>query len=559
VTELERLEQENKELRDKLKEQQKTCDLLKKRLVRSTPQNTPSQQAKDRGLFIPAEEKVDPGSKVKSVFLENVSHEIRSSMTGIIGMTDLMLETDLSQEQRMYLEMVSQSVDRLLVVVNEVMDFSKIEAGELVLEPEDFNIKESLDNDLYLLSLAAQTKGLSLSCKISPEVPAHLNGDSNRLNQILTNLINNAIKFTDGGEVQLAIENDGFDSDNNLLIRFEVSDTGKGIDAGTLEQINGYFSQQADITLPLALGTTGLGLTVSSQLVKIMGGEISASSEPGHTVFAFTLPFKEVADLGGFEKKTTKALEEIEENVTYGLQGVKVLLADDDYINRVLIETILKQAGMEVTAVDNGHDAVDRGCSGDYRIMLLDVQMEDMDGIEATKRIRKFEKVNGGHLDIIALTALVMPGDREKCLQAGMDDYLPKPVERKRLIDLIVKFITRRALVVDSDPVSQNALVRGLVEQGWRVTIAETSRSAMYEVALSVFDLIVLDVDSSQQESKKMVTLLRQLEEYSGRRAHIVALGENEQQARESATGYDSFMNRPVTREQLVKVVSSFS
>ena len=214
---------------------------------------------------------------------------------------------------------------------------------------------------------------------------------------------------------------------------------------------------------------------------------------------------------------------------------------------------------MDVTAVDNGLDAVQLGCSGEYRIMLLDVQMEDVDGLEVAKRIRKFEKVNGGHLDIIALTALAMPGDREKCLQAGMDDYLPKPVERNQLIDILAKFLTKRALIVDGDPASQSALVRGLVEMGWKVTIAETNRSAMYEVALSVFDLIVLDVATTQQESRKMVSLLRQLEEYSGRHAHIVALGEGQQNNNSAGPGFDGYLNRPIQLTHLEGVLSTFT
>jgi len=561
VTELERLKSENDALHSKLKEQQKTCNLLKQRVIAYETHAASQLTVTDSPLLMPAGEQIDPAGRVKSVFLENVSHEIRSSMSGIIGMTDLMLETELTPDQRMYLEMVSSSVDRLLVVVNEVLDFSKIEAGELELEPEDFNIRESLDHDLYLLSLSAKNKGLHLSCTISPEVPPQVNGDSVRLIQVVTNLINNSIKYSDDGEIKLLIDNAGFDQDNNLLLRFEVRDAGQGIEPEKLEHINLYFNQQppSHAVIPLSVGTTGLGLTVASQLVKIMGGNISAQSQPGNTAFQFTLPFKEVADLAGFEQKTTSALEQIEENVTYALQGVKVLLADDDYINRILVETILKQAGMEVIAVDNGQDAVKHGCSGECQIMLLDVQMEGMDGIEATERIRKHEKANGGHIDIIALTALAMPGDREKCLQAGMDDYLPKPIEKKKLIDILVKFLTHRALIVDSDSVSQNALVRGLVQLGWKVTIAETNRLAMYEVALSVFDLIVLDVTSPQLESRKMVNLLRQLEEYSGRRAHIVALGDDEKNGKTVTAGFDSYLARPLQQEKLTQILSRFS
>ena len=219
--------------------------------------------------------KAELSGRVKSVFLENVSHEIRSSMNGIVGMTELVLETELSADQRQYLEMVGSSVDRLLVVVNEVLDFSRIETGELELEPEDFSLKESLDHDLYVLNLSARKKDLELVCSIKPDVPAYVHGDSARLVQIVTNLVNNGIKFTASGGVYITIENSGYDTDNNIFLRFSIRDTGCGIAPDKLELINQYFKQktQPHVALPLSLGTTGLGLTITSQLVKLMGGE----------------------------------------------------------------------------------------------------------------------------------------------------------------------------------------------------------------------------------------------------------------------------------------------
>ena len=214
---------------------------------------------------------------------------------------------------------------------------------------------------------------------------------------------------------------------------FSIRDTGCGIAPEKLELINQYFKEkvQRSVALPLAVGTTGLGLTVTSQLVKLMGGEIGAESAEGQTTFWFTLPFKEVADLAGIEEKANATLEGIEEEVAYILRGARVLLAEDEYINRVLIETILNQLGVEVTSVASGRQAVAEACTGAYQLVLMDVQMDDVDGLEATRRIRKYESKHGGHLAIIALTALAMSGDREKCLQAGMDDYLPKPVQKK--------------------------------------------------------------------------------------------------------------------------------
>ena len=499
-------------------------------------------------------------NRVKSVFLENVSHEIRSSMNGIVGMTELVLETELSSEQRQYLEMVGTSVDRLLVVVNEVLDLSRIETGELELDLEDFNLKESLDHDLYLLNLSARKKDIDLVCTIEPAVPAYVHGDSARLVQVVTSLVNNGIKFTTTGGVFVKIENAGYDSGNNILLRFSIRDTGCGIAEEKLELINHYFKQKAkpNIALPLSVGTTGLGLTVASQLVKLIGGEIGVESSPQETTFWFTLPFKEVADFAGIEEKANATLEGIEGEVTYALRGAKILLAEDEYINRVLTETILKQLGVDVTSVTNGREAVDEACAGEYQLILMDVQMEGLDGLEATRLIRKHESKHGGHVNIIALTALAMTGDREKCLQAGMDDYLPKPVQRNELIAVLAQFLTKRVLVVDGDPASQNVFVRTLVEAGWQVTIAETKRSAMYEASLSHFDLIVFDLSTTLLDGVETVKIIRQLEEFSGQRTQIFGLGEERDKGEFQKKGFDAYIERPVNKEKILQQLEVF-
>ncbi len=556
VKEIEKLRQQVEELKAQLAKQKRTCELLKKRAVQAiiNGQRAEDEVAEHRtceaGLV-----RAEIASRVKSVFLENVSHEIRSSMNGVVGMTNLVLDTDLSPEQRLYLEMVSSSVDRLLVVVNEILDFSRIESGELLIEPEDFNLKESLDHDLYLLQLTAQKKEVKLSCTIEPEVPAYVHGDPARLVQILTNLVNNAIKFTDHGSVSITIGSCGYDQTNTLRLRFSVADTGCGISPEKIELISHYFKQKVtpNVTLPLSVGTTGLGLTVSSQLVKLMGGTISVESGRKGSVFSFELPFKEVSDILSLEEKTNTTLESITENETFALVGAKVLLAEDEHINRTLIEAILKQLGVQVKTVDNGQAAVKEACGGEYQLVLMDVQMEGMDGLEATRAIRKHERKHGGHLDIVALTAQAMPGDREKCLQAGMDDYLSKPLEKNQLIDVLVKFLTNRAMVVDSDPVTQNALVRGLIEEGWQVILAETSRSAMYEASLSHFDLILLDISTPHLESIKVAKLIRQLEEYSGQRARILGVGGEPELAELKACGFDGVIDLPVTKDKILQ------
>ena len=559
MSEIEKLQEEIEVLKSQLAQQKKTSRLLKKRAAQAIVHNRADHYS---GLVGGVDEAAEVAQaklagRLKSEFMENVSHEVRSSMNGILGMTNLVLETDLTGEQRQYLKMVSSSVDRLMVVVNEILDFSRIEAGELEIKPENFSLKKSLDHDLYLLNLSAENKNIKLTCTLAPDVPAQVHGDPARLVQIVSNLVANGIQYTEKGGVAVHINNDGYDADGNLCLRFEVSDSGCGIDPEELQLINSYFRQkiQPRAAMPLSIGTTGLGLTVTSQLVKLMGGTIGVESSPDGTTFWFVLPFQEVAELFDFEEQASQTLESIEEDPRYALRGARVLLAEDEYINRVLIETLLKQLGVEVTSVSDGEQAVKEACSGNYQLVFMDVQMEGIDGLEATRRIRKHLKKRDVSLAIIALTALAMPGDREKCLQAGMDDYLAKPVESAALTDILKQYLTTRALVVDSDPLSQNVLVRTLIESGWRVTLAETRRSAMYEASLSHFDLIVFDVSSDQLAGVEAVKVIRQLEEYSGQRARIIGIGEGAGPSIKD--GLDGYIQRPVTEGKTLQLLEA--
>lgn len=558
MAEIDKLQAEIDSLKSQLAKEKKTNKILKKRALQAILAGNGGGRRKvdPSGCEIDLA-RAQLSSRVKSVFLENVSHEIRSSMNGIVGMTELVLETELSVEQREYLEMVGSSVDRLLVVVNEILDLSRIESGELEFELEDFDLKESLDHDLYVLSLSAQKKDLHLFCNIEPDVPVLIHGDSGRLVQIITNLVNNAIKFTTSGGVNIKIENAGYNSSNNIMLRFSVRDTGCGISPEKLELINHYFKQKAkaNVALPLSVGTTGLGLTVTSQLVKLMGGEIGAESSPDETTFWFTLPFKEVADIVAIEEKANATFEGIEEEISYALRGAQVLLAEDEYINRVLIETILKQLGVEVTSVSSGRQAVEKACTGKYQVVLMDVQMDGLDGLEATRHIRKYENEHGGHVNIIALTALAMPGDREKCLQAGMDDYLPKPVQRNDLAKVLANCLTSKVLVMDGDPESQQLFVRTMVEAGWKVTIAESKRSAMYEASLSHFDLIVFDLTTPHLEGLESARVIRELEEYSGQRTLVFAISEEGVEREDQI--FDGYISRPMSPDKILEQVES--
>lgn len=555
MSEVNKLEKEIAELRAELAKQQQTNELLKKRTLQTILGNRGIEQCEaERVACEIGRSKAEVASQVKSVFLENFSHEIRSAMNGVLGMTDLVLETELSPEQRVFLEMVDASVERLMAVVNEVLDFSSIETGELELVPEDFDLKRSLDHDLFVLSLSAKKKDLKFDCVIDPSVPSHIHGDPVRLVQVVTNLVSNGVKYTEpGGAVNIKVENNGYDRENNLLISFQVQDSGCGIAPERLPQMQSYFKaeQQPGEVLPPSLEITGLGLTVTSQLVKLMGGRIFVESDLSGTVFTVELPFKDVADVTSIEQKANETFENIEEEATFALRGAKVLLAEDEYINRVLIETILKQLGVEVHSVDNGEEAVELACKQGYQLVLMDIQMDPMDGFEATRRIRKYEKKHGGHIPVVALTALAMGGDRERCLQAGLDDYLAKPVQKSEMVKVLTQFLTSKALVVDSDPVSQNELVRNLIESGWQVTLAESRRSAMYEASLSHFDLIVFDLTSAPVEGVECVKVIRRLEEYSGQRAKIIGLGDGDVGDEFLDSGIDSSLQRPISKEKL--------
>ncbi|MCB1779176.1 MAG: response regulator [Candidatus Competibacteraceae bacterium] len=388
----------------------------------------------------------ETASRTKSQFLANMSHEIRTPMNGVLGMAQLLAEqTRLTGQQRYYLGVLQDSGKTLLRIIDEILDFSKIEAGKLTLCETTFDMRQRIAETLQMLALQAQSKHLELTWHVDAAIPARLYGDPGRLHQILANLVSNAIKFTEQGSVRVDVIRSDMKESNpsgtdSCRLRFTVHDTGIGISAEARTHLFQPFSQ-ADGSTTRKYGGTGLGLVISKQIVKMMGGEIDFESTPGEgTVFWFTINLAIV--LGDPKSSSIKPAE------AQPLAG-HVLLAEDNPVNRLVAEEILKSLGLEVEAVTNGLETVDACGKYQFDLVLMDCQMPKMDGFEATAVIRSREAAQSHHatprhIPIIALTANALSGDRERCLTAGMDDYLSKPFSRDDLYQTLKRWVPHK-------------------------------------------------------------------------------------------------------------------
>ena len=396
---------------------------------------TARQQAIHRML------QAEASARAKTRFLAHMSHELRTPVHGVLGMLELVERAEPGPKQQHYIETARRSAEALLGIINGILEISKIEAGKIELEENAFDPRKEVRQVTEAFAEMAHSKGLQLNCTLSANLPRTVLGDSGRLRQILTNLIGNAVKFTEAGEVGIqvrAAETDAL----SVLIGFEVSDTGIGIPPDKQRHIFDAFAQ-ADGSTTRRYGGTGLGLSIARQLCEMMGGSIDLTSEPGRgSTFRFSVRLARPEAEGAPE---LVAPERSEATSAKDFAGARVLLVEDNPVNLEVAQAVLETSGCDVETATNGLEALESFERGQYRLIFMDCQMPEMDGFEAAAEIRRREAGSGSRVPIIALTASAIEGDREQCLAAGMDDYLPKPFTAEQIRSALANWVGPQA------------------------------------------------------------------------------------------------------------------